>query len=47
LWRQDKGQVACAKAFMDAIQVKNTSPIPFEEILHVSKLSIEISNYRE
>jgi predicted dehydrogenase len=46
LWRQDKGQVACAKAFMDAIQVKNTSPIPIEDILHVSRLSIEISNYK-
>ena len=41
LWRQDKGQKACAKAFVDAVQQGLPSPIPAAEILEVSRVSIE------
>ena len=37
LWRQDKGQYACAAAFVAAIQGGAVSPIPLEEILEVSR----------
>ena len=43
IWRQDKGQKACANAFVKAIQGRRKPPIPFDEILEVSRLSIEIS----
>lgn len=44
LWRQDKGQKACAKAFVDAIRVNGAAPIPFEEIMEVSRISIELAD---
>jgi predicted dehydrogenase/threonine dehydrogenase-like Zn-dependent dehydrogenase len=44
LWRQDKGQRACAAAFIDAIQRGGPAPIPWEEVLEVARLSIEIAN---
>lgn len=43
LWRQDKGQNACARAFVDAVREGRSAPIPLEEILEVSRLSIEIA----
>jgi predicted dehydrogenase len=43
LWRQDKGQDACAATFLDAIKHGKASPIPFEEIIEVSKKVIEIN----
>lgn len=43
LWRQDKGQKACAQAFVDAIQQGLQSPIAAEEIFEVSRVSIEIA----
>jgi predicted dehydrogenase/threonine dehydrogenase-like Zn-dependent dehydrogenase len=42
LWRQDKGQEACVAAFVDAIREGKPSPIPLDEILEVSRLSIEV-----
>jgi predicted dehydrogenase/threonine dehydrogenase-like Zn-dependent dehydrogenase len=44
LWQQDKGQTACAKAFVDAISKVNKSPIPIEEIFEVSRISIKLAN---
>ncbi len=44
LWQQDKGQKACAKAFIDAISKGNISPIPVEEIFEVSRISIKLIN---
>jgi len=44
LWQQDKGQKACAKAFIDAISKGKKSPIPIEEIFEVSKISIKLAN---
>jgi predicted dehydrogenase/threonine dehydrogenase-like Zn-dependent dehydrogenase len=41
--RQDKGQLNCTAAFINAIQQGNTLPIPIEEILEVSRISIELS----
>lgn len=42
LWRQDKGQKDCAKAFVDAVSTGGVAPIPFDEILEVSRVSIKI-----
>jgi predicted dehydrogenase/threonine dehydrogenase-like Zn-dependent dehydrogenase len=43
LWCQDKGQRACAQAFIDAIASTTSSPIPVEELFEVSRLMIEIA----
>ncbi|AGX86611.1 bi-domain-containing oxidoreductase [Candidatus Symbiobacter mobilis] len=43
LWRQDKGQKACAKVFVDAMEGYAPSPIPFDEVLEVSRISIELA----
>lgn len=41
LWRQDKGQNACAAAFVDAIEKGTDTPIPAAEIFEVARVSIE------
>jgi predicted dehydrogenase/NADPH:quinone reductase-like Zn-dependent oxidoreductase len=41
LWRQDKGQQACTAAFLDAVRNGKPGPIPFEELIEVSKVCIE------
>ena len=41
LWRQDKGQKACAAAYVRAVRDGRPAPIPFEEILEVSRVAIE------
>ena len=43
LFRQDKGQSACTKAFIDAIKSGGQAPIPFDEIIEVARVSIEIA----
>ena len=43
LLRQDKGQNACAAAFLESIKKGNPSPIPFYELLEVSRITIEIA----
>jgi len=43
LWRQDKGQHACAQAFIDAISSGNASPIPVEELFEISRVMIDIA----
>jgi predicted dehydrogenase/threonine dehydrogenase-like Zn-dependent dehydrogenase len=40
LWRQDKGQTACAAAFVAAAQGGRPSPIPLDELLEVGRVSI-------
>jgi predicted dehydrogenase len=40
LWRQDKGQRACARAFVDTIAQGAPAPIPFEELLEVSRVTL-------
>ena len=42
LWQQDKGQAACARAFVQAVQSGGVSPIPLAELLEVSRVSIDI-----
>ena len=44
LLTQDKGQLQCVNSFIDSIKNGTKSPISFEELLEVSKISIEISN---
>lgn len=41
LWKQDKGQAGCCKAFIDAIEHGGASAIPVEQIFEVAKVSIE------
>lgn len=43
LWRQDKGQRACAAAFLNAVNTGGPCSIPVEEILEVSRISIEVA----
>lgn len=37
LWRQDKGQAACARAFVEALARSGDAPIPFAEIVEVTR----------
>ena len=43
LWRQNKGQQACAAAFVQAVKQGSAAPIPFEELMEVSRVSIEVA----
>lgn len=43
LWRQDKGQAACAAAFVAAVSRGGPSPIPFEELVEVSRVTIALA----
>jgi predicted dehydrogenase/threonine dehydrogenase-like Zn-dependent dehydrogenase len=42
LWRQDKGQEACARAFVESVRRRGPAPIPVAEVLEVSRVSIEL-----
>ena len=44
LWRQNKGQKACAKAFVDALMQGVAPPIPVQELFEVSRISIALAN---
>lgn len=41
LWKQDKGQNACAAAFLSAIESGGETPISAEEIFEVARVTIE------
>ncbi|MCG3110368.1 MAG: bi-domain-containing oxidoreductase [Candidatus Manganitrophus sp. SB1] len=43
LWRQDKGQKACAVSFVQAIKLGGAAPIPFDVLVEVSRVSIEVA----
>lgn len=43
-WRQDKGQSACAQAFVDAVRSGQESPIPFEQILEIARVTLDIDD---
>jgi len=43
LWRQNKGQTACANAFVKSITDDGVSPIPIDELLEVSRVAIEVA----
>lgn len=44
LWRQDKGQTACAAAFVKAVEADGTTPIPATELFEVAKVTIDVAN---
>jgi predicted dehydrogenase/threonine dehydrogenase-like Zn-dependent dehydrogenase len=44
LWRQDKGQRACAGAFVAAVKKGGPAPIPSEELFEVSRIAIEVAD---
>ena len=44
LWKQDKGQRACVKKFVETIRDGGLSPIPWDEIYEVSQVTIELAN---
>ena len=43
LWRQDKGQEACAAAFVRSVKNGAPAPIPFDEIMEVARVTIELA----
>ena len=43
LWRQDKGQRVCAAAFVQALRTGAPAPIPFDEIVEVSRVAIALA----
>ncbi|WP_413505471.1 bi-domain-containing oxidoreductase [Photobacterium phosphoreum] len=43
LWKQDKGQTACAAAFLSSIESGKESPIPARELFEVARVTIEIA----
>lgn len=43
LWRQDKGQKACAAAFVNVISQGGEAPIPVDEIFESTRISIELA----
>jgi len=44
LFKQDKGQKSCAKAFVDSISNGTEAPIPYKEVMESSRVSIEVAN---
>lgn len=43
LWSQDKGAVNMARSFVTSVRSGTPSPIPFDEILEVSRLTLKIA----
>lgn len=43
LWRQDKGQKACAAAFVAAVERGGAAPIAFEEIVETAAATIDLA----
>lgn len=44
LWRQDKGHRACAAAFVRSVEQGAPEPIPFDEILEVSRVTLALAH---
>lgn len=44
LWSQNKGNGPCAAAFVDAVRRGDPAPIPLEEIIEVSRVTIQASH---
>lgn len=44
LWRQDKGQQACAAEFCRAVETGGPAPIAIEELLEVSRATVQIAD---
>lgn len=47
LWRQDKGQAACVAAFVNAVRNGGPSPILFEELVEVTRVSFGVMERME
>ena len=47
LWRQDKGQQACARAFVTAVEQGGPPPIAIEEIIEVTRVTLEVAGRHE
>jgi predicted dehydrogenase len=43
LWRQDKGQAACAAAFVKAVAAGGPAPIPMAELVEVAQATIDLA----
>jgi predicted dehydrogenase len=43
LWRQDKGNNACAAAFLDSVSASKESPIPLDQLLEVARVSFQVA----
>ena len=43
LWKQDKGNKACVHRFAEAITKNQVSPIPFDELVEVAKITMGIA----
>jgi predicted dehydrogenase/threonine dehydrogenase-like Zn-dependent dehydrogenase len=43
LWRQDKGQKACARAFVEAVEGRAAVPIAVDEVFEVTRVSIKLA----
>jgi predicted dehydrogenase/threonine dehydrogenase-like Zn-dependent dehydrogenase len=43
-WSQDKGQRACAKAFIDAVRSGAPAPIPFDQLIEVAQATLEAAD---
>tara|TARA_Y100000590_G_scaffold342916_1_gene391687 strand:- start:14 stop:2140 length:2127 start_codon:yes stop_codon:yes gene_type:complete len=43
-FKQDKGNNSCVAAFVNSISQSEPSPIPFDQLLEVSRVSIELQN---
>jgi predicted dehydrogenase/threonine dehydrogenase-like Zn-dependent dehydrogenase len=43
LWRQDKGQKQCAAAFIAAQREGREAPIPFDELMEVSRIAVGVA----
>jgi hypothetical protein len=43
LWRQDKGQAACAAAYVNAVKNGGDPPIALDELLEVSRVTIALA----
>ncbi len=44
LWRQDKGQKACVAAFLRAVEQGGEAPIGFDELMEVSRVTVEVTS---
>ncbi len=43
LWRQDKGQKSCADSFVQTLLQGGEAPIPFDVLMEVSRVTIEVA----
>jgi predicted dehydrogenase len=43
LFRQDKGQQECAARFLTAVKDQGTAPIPYAEIMEVSRVTVALA----